>query len=935
MRRSLLRLLAGLAVLAASAVFALRAEAAAPPVEYVDRVTNLFSQHHWSKGKEVLDEALEAYPNEANLHYLAGRYWWNAKNYDMSRYHLVKACQINYNHTEAKMLLVNVEEITENYSSAVCYVNEMLEISPYSKTLWLRKVDLYKKLGNIQEANDLLRRLSVIYPSDAAVSAEYYAVLESSYFQARSAGDSSRSEENLREMVRINPNNPEYQLLYANELIQKGRLNDALDALTAALNSNPGNVEIIRKTASILMDTGRSQGALTLVKTQMTQHPSPDLTELYNQLLSASARMSLESDPYHIYAKVYAREHSMEALQFLLSEAIRCGYYEDALTHITEMRRRTGDQARWYMLEYDVYNRMGRPGQARSVIRRAVRLFPDDYDVNFAACRDYMDVAREEMADEHWTEAIDALEYVRTHTSEEEIRQDAVRRLFRCYLQTRQYEQGEAMLRERTAFDTPYALSLDRAAMLQREGKVEKALDLLYAAYATETYPEGREALRSAFQETAMPYLREQREAGAHPRVVAVCDILLEMNPRDYWALRYAIPAAEHPEYYIDDGIRFYPGDPYFRLKKAQLLDAAGDYAEARRVLDPVRKDYPGDEALQGAYAGILGSQGRDYRKAGDLDRAARLLDSALVLRPDDVDLRYERGLIYQRRRQWDSAFFYQSSYRPSVLEEKEYIARMEALRNRTYRIAADAGVDLFRYNDNDKRLAIATAGYSHQWKRTSLGMRVNYTARDAAWDSEKAEYASYGGRGVQLLGQLSHDVSQRWSANASFGWADRYFPQWNLDASLVYHFRNDWDAEAGAVYRYLRDSRSMEGLFLQGVKTTDHFYLSAKLTSGLLDDLVFVNFSGRVRFFPIAGGRTYVEAQAGLGSAPELTFFNYYTTTAYNQFNSFVSFGGRYAFNDRLALSLGGTWNTLYNQRANVNYRNLFILNVSLAIAF
>ena len=90
---------------------------------YVDQVTNLFSQHRWAKGKELLDESLEMYPDDAQLQYLAGRYWWNGKNYDRARYHLVKACQINYHYVDAKTLLVNIEEITGNYSSAICYQN--------------------------------------------------------------------------------------------------------------------------------------------------------------------------------------------------------------------------------------------------------------------------------------------------------------------------------------------------------------------------------------------------------------------------------------------------------------------------------------------------------------------------------------------------------------------------------------------------------------------------------------------------------------------------------------------------------------------------------------------------------------------------------------------------------------------------------------------
>ena len=109
-------------------------------------------------------------------------------------------------------MLVNVEELSGNYSSAICYVNELLEINPYWKGLWLRKIDLYKKQGNFAEANELLKRLRQIYPNDASISSDWFDVLETTYNQARLNGDLTTAEDALRDMVRIYPNDPDYQL---------------------------------------------------------------------------------------------------------------------------------------------------------------------------------------------------------------------------------------------------------------------------------------------------------------------------------------------------------------------------------------------------------------------------------------------------------------------------------------------------------------------------------------------------------------------------------------------------------------------------------------------------------------------------------------------------------------------------------------------------
>ena len=78
------------------------------------------------------------------------------------------------------------------------------------------------------------------------------------------------------------------------------------------------------------------------------------------------------------------------------------------------------------------------------------------------------------------------------------------------------------------------------------------------------------------------------------------------------------------------------------------------------------------------------------------------------------------------------------------------------------------------------------------------------------------------------------------------------------------------------------------------------------------------------------------MEAQAGAGSAPELNFLTYYyNSTVFDHANSFYALGLRYPFNERLALAANATWNTLYDQRSSVHYRNLFIGNVLFTISF
>ena len=906
------------------------------PSQYIDQVTNLFSQHRWARGKELLDEGLELYPGEAALHYLAGRYWWNGKNYDQARYHLVKACQIEYHYVDAKQLLVNVEEITGNYSSAICYVNELLEVNPYWKGLWLRKIDLYKKLGNFEEANILLQRLSQIYPNDMSINGDYLDVLETTYEQARRNGDASAQEEALREIVRLNPTDVDYQLAYANVLIRRGRMNDALDNLKAAVNANPGNVPLVRKATDVLMETGQTMGALALLRSQMSQYPSPAFTQLYQSLLAETARMEDEADPYALFSRVYGTSGSMESLDYLLKQAVRRGYDEDALYYIAEMRKKTGNTPHLVMLEYEVLRRMGRKEPAIQVLEAGAQEFPDSYDINLTLSRYKLSDAADHMAAEQYAAAIPLLEFVRERCEDEDLRHLAMRRLSTCYRETNQPDKAEQVLYQRLRFDPEYMVTVEFAALRNKEGRTQEALDALVASYQETRDSLSKAKLANAYVELAYPYIRSKMESGTFTGVKEICDQMLKMEPDNYWAMRYAINASRYPEKYVEMGMKAYPEDIFFPIKKAQIMADNGQYLEALKLLGPMLDRYPEDEDLNKAYAGIADRYAMSKYKERDYETAAAYLDTAVMLRPKDDPLRYDRGLVFERQRQWDSAYVYQRSYLPSLLEQAEFKARMDALRGHTLRNTIDMGVDLYRFTDRYNLMAIATLGYSHLWGNNELQFRLNYTGRDADYDSEKEMYLSLGGRGVQAQLGLAHTFGHSWTVQGSAAYGSAYFPRWNADLSATWHLPYDWDVEQGLFFRQFQDQEIMYGVNLIGSHSWEHIYAALKLTGGGLHNIFYFNGLARLRFYPYDGGRSYLEAQAGGGTAPEVTFLNYYyTSSIYSQLNTFVAFTVNWSITYNFSVQLSGSWNTLYDQRTSVQFRNLLMLHVSAAISF
>ena len=152
------------------------------PEDYAKIVQEHFANEEWEEG-------LGRYPKVSDLQWLMGKYWHHKKDYDQARYHLIKAIEDNYNNVNAKQLLVDVEENTQNYSSAICYVNELLEVNPYWRGLWRRKIDLYRKQGNDVEADRLLKRINQIYPNDTILRKDYIYSMELGYQHMKTGGN--------------------------------------------------------------------------------------------------------------------------------------------------------------------------------------------------------------------------------------------------------------------------------------------------------------------------------------------------------------------------------------------------------------------------------------------------------------------------------------------------------------------------------------------------------------------------------------------------------------------------------------------------------------------------------------------------------------------------------------------------------------------------
>ena len=951
------------------------------PDYYDTTVRAAFKRGNWEGGKRLLDEGLKHYPTVSVLNELAGRYYYHKQAYDDARYYLVKALRDDNSNVEAKQLIVNVEEETRNYSSAICYVNELLEIHPYWKGLWRRKITLYRKMKNDVEADRLLQRLCQIYPNDAQLKKDLNYRLEQRAAAERKAGDKTAAIESTRQLVSSNPKNEEYYLSLCNLLLQEGRRSEAIDVADRGVSNLPGSNRLIMKKAGILAEDSRYGEAVSFVERCMKQNHSAQLSSFFGELQADAARSAAKSDPYTLYGKVYERTKSQESLDYLLNTAISRGYYDDALTYIAAERKRKGDTEDLLYKSYIVNRRMGNTQTASNMLNRLYLRNPNNKEVADELARERLTRAMEIMNNGGYGEALPMLEFVTKNATDSEVRETAYSRIVTCNMELKRYADAEKALNEyEKLYPNATNAVLKHADILNRSGKTEAALALLAKKYNNEQDALTQAQYVNAYEEIAVPYIKKLMNLGAVSKAYQQSLQLMEIYPRSEDALRYAINASaqlkrwnEHSRL-VALGRERYPEENFYVAKQAALYTTGHKYSDAQDLLLPRVTEYIGDTLLVRANSTNSSDWAMALLDRHQTNDAMEVINTALKYDSDNRLLLYTKGLIFEAKHQYDSAYVYQKYYKPGYGEEASFLRHLDGLQAKNFRNGINFEYLQGRYGEQDVLTAVASLEYTHKIDETdSYGIRFNYAGREGAAAGTASDEQQPGGTGIQLVGEWTHKFDDLWSGTASVGLANKYFPQIMASARLTRNFEHDWEGEIHASVRRIdsydktfrweyTDSETSAWVFDQWdhkhnlllnlgagtSKTIDQWWLNGRLDLFNMKSKMYANLMVQSKYFVLNDGKSCIQAMASIGSSPEASMIDYAMPGTFSRLNTQVGLGGQYRIHRNVTLGVLGTWLTYYNQvntrtgtyenpidGVNTTYKNLFNIDAQVLINF
>ena len=793
----------------------------------------------WYKAKGIIDEGLKKYPNVSNLNELAGRFYFRMADYDAARYHLYKAIDDDNTNVQAKQLMVEVEDSTKNYSSAICYVNELLEVNPYWRGWWIRKIRLYEKQHNYEEADRLTHRLRQIYPNDTIVRALVDERARERFSGAKSSSNRQVMMKAMQNLVNSDQADVDDYLKTANLYLQSGDTPSALEVLGKGLIRFPDSEELVRKKIGILTASGRHGETTAFIEGLLETDPQKYAyaRSIRDNLVEDRASQANDMDPYILYGKIWEQRHTKEALDYLLRISFGRGYDADALYYLQEARKMRGDTPQLLYREYLVNKRMRNDAQAQGLIERIYKLYADSIrpleaymdstggpypdtvkynnlyysteEVAEELARIKINQAKSSMQLEEYYDAISALQYVNPRHVSEETREGIFNRLYACYDKLEQWDAALAMVDTMELYSPNSNYVARRASIYHKSGYTDKALE--YIADTLINLPQDSIAyqkLASTYEELAVPYIKNMIANGEAERAYRYATRLVDLVPTSIDGHRILINTAglthrtEEQNELLENAIALYPTDVEFAAKQAAVLDEAGQHDEALGILRQQLDAFPSNLTLISTHSSVSESTALYRIKQHTYDEAMSVTDSALYYDPGNQHLLYTKGLVYEGRHMYDSAHWYQSRYKPTDDEEKD--AHRQHLKGLAARASRHTiGIEYWngRYGHLDAITAVATIWYNYHYKRSTWAGTINYAGRDGSTD-ENPDYQGTGGGGVQGIVGYTHELDDGWGVGGQLGFANRYFPQIFAQISGTKVLPKDWEVGASLTYR-------------------------------------------------------------------------------------------------------------------------------------
>lgn len=894
----------------------------------VSNVNILFNKGQWEQGKAILDEAVKESPNDTDIKMLLGKYYFHHKQYDKARYELVKALELNSDNIDAKQILVSVEMESKRYSSAICYVNELLEVSPYLESLWQKKIDLYAIQGNQVEVRRLQQRLAQIYPDNQKIRDSYLYSLETQIIADKKAGNLDKVVEQSVDLVKREPNNLDYYLETVNNLIKTGDHYKALSYVDRGILQFGLKPELVDKKIALLEQAKRYEELLSFLKDN-------NLNGQYRVYLLEAARSAKGREPFELYLRVLdLNPGNLEAYTYVFNGFVEKQQYEQALEYLNKFRASTGNSKELLVQEMNLYKKMGYTSKVNALSKQLFLAYQQDEDLRQAYLQTMLAEAKDQMQAERYVDAI-ASWYELSQYGDLELDKLAQEGIFNAYYNLGDYNNALNTLSTLMLFDPgDKNLLLKRSDIYLKQGNYPRAISA-YEELLKDKDSFQYEIVLDGYGDMMTQVIKGLNENYAYNEAFRQVENWLVHDPLNKQALMYGVNLAKElketqkEQAFLATGKEFYPDDVFFKVKAIDIkqvndIQLAQSY---ERLMDDLKAN-PYHKDLLNTLQDVGEKYTLELLKNKQNDVALVTIEQALSYYPTSKTLNYTKGLVLEKLKQYDKAYYYLTYYEPGIMDAGDFKKRLNEVEYKSKRNQVGIQYLTSRYNENISKNSVTEIQYVRINPKNTYTGKLAYTGRE-------------NGKGVQAYGEWGRTWSDRVTSSAHIGIADDFFPTFMLGGSVYREF-DFWDStelELGLGYRKFGKTENIgtsdKGMFnivAGATKQTDRYRLNLRFNNYFLDGGYSYNLNLNANYY-LASTKHFLTGIAGIGTSPDAEYIDYSIYDGISVLNTNLGLGYGFMIYQNVSAKVLGTW---YNYKVDdQSFKNLYNFYFSLNVAF
>jgi YaiO family outer membrane protein len=905
---------------------------------------------NYLEASKLCKKGLEASPNDTDMQVLLGKCYLELKQYTQARYLLKSIIDKDHYNYDARYHLLNLEHQTKRYSSAICYANELLEMSPYSKELWVKKINIFNDMGNIVESQRAAKRLFQIFPEDATVSKLYQKLTFAQSKKAKKEGNTALESVLNNDLIKRESADKNIFLAVIDSEIAQANYDVALGYAEKALLKFKNNIELSFKKIKILELQNKYDQAITFAIALKKTNASAAVNKKLTDLMQESAAYYEKRDPYIMHKKLYELNKNKESLNYVLQTALSKGFYVDANYFLDQALKSNPNSKEYLYKQFELYTATQKTAEKRNVLQKMAQLFSTDTTITSLNNAENYVIAKEYLLQKEYEKALPLLKNLIKYDNYYTI---ANEQLASLYSENNQPQEAIMVLDDllnKNPTDENYLLK--KSLLLSKNDNPELGLKI---AKQLKNSPKNNQAYLDQLQD----YLKKTIEDENYDQSITTISELIDLDPKNETTYNQAIKVYTTKDNYgsaiaiTKKAINAVKNTKEFKLKLADLYRASKDFDAAAKILSELVVAYPYNASIRKSLLEVLTSQANQQIALSKNDDALQTIDQMLLISPKDslafqkkislylankkpeealqivhIALKnypenprflLHKGMAFEMQKKYDSAYVFQSKYKPDLHEKEAFTDRMYALKSKTFKNNMALNYTKTATDSLSYDRSFVNLEYTRFGLKNNFSTRLYYAARKD-------------GMGYQEEVQWIRKINPKYYAQATLTIGQKLFSKYSGNLSVFKNFGADYEAELGGGFYKLQTNNNLYQANFGISKTWDDYRLSLRNRTLIAKNKVYSNVVCNARAY-LNPKKEQLSVVLSYGNSPVDQEIDDPNDSAINFVSTMAGIGYKKYFFYKTAIEFNGSWFS-YNTKPT-NFTNQYNFSVTLTTLF